>query len=502
MRKTWTKLLVVLLVAAFLTACQATPDEPVVVQKDMEQMIEKAGATYMVERLDKSLKESTGAPDTFEISDTSGALTLTADAPVIVPDAGSMPILNVTSTVFSQETVNKFWDVLVGDTTMWEWSDQPTKDEITQMIVNQKKLKADVEQEGDTEIIEGYDDLIAELEKMYQTAPESIEVTTASSQLKEKVNWDPVLGTIDTRYMGTSGYSVKSQADMGNAEDWIYFCASNPWTGEEGRIKSDISPAIITFEAAAINNNYSNAMPVTEGTVLDDSVASLLTTTPEQAKKIVEDFLERTDTRMAVYSMALIDDSYPYEGKEAQHYAYRVTCIRTVSGLPVTTPLGYGADSMMFIEGYQPKNIERSYTVQWSYESMLLEFDDNGFFQITWQSPLEIGDTEVEGCTLLPFNDIADVFKKMLPISYEPNIADGYSMVCDVLEVRLEMMRVRKQNSDQVMLEGLIIPVWTFYGELLLYDSSGEVKDGSGSKTNILSINAVDGSVINTGAGY
>ena len=486
---------------ALLAGCQATPEQEVVVQKDLEQMIEKAQATDAAETPGISLREQTGAPGTLALENTEGNFTLSVDAVVAVPDAYKMPILNVRSAVFSQQTVDRYWNELVGDTSMWEWSTQPTQDEIAQMIVNQKKLKADAEQEGDTEIIDGYDELIAELERLYATAPETADVKPADSTLKEMLNWDPVLGTIDTRYMGTRGSSAKSEADAASDDDRIFFRASNPWTGEEGSIRSDISPAIIHFEAAAISNNYFNAVPITEDTVLEDSALAHLKTTPAQAKKIVEDFLERIDTPMEIHSMALIDDSYPYEGKEAQHYAYRVTCIRTVSGLPVTPSLGYGADNI-FPEGYQPKNIDRLYTVQWSYESMALELDDDGFFQVAWQAPLEIGDTEVEDCTLLPFDDIADVFKKMLYISYEPNIADGYSLTCDISEVRLEMMRVRKQNSDQAILQGLLIPVWTFYGGLSLYDSSGEFVDGSGRETNILSINAVDGSVINTGAGY
>ena len=37
-----TLLLCICMLTAALTACQATPDAPIVVQKDMEQMLEKA----------------------------------------------------------------------------------------------------------------------------------------------------------------------------------------------------------------------------------------------------------------------------------------------------------------------------------------------------------------------------------------------------------------------------------------------------------------------------
>lgn len=40
-----TLLLCICMLTAALTACQATPDAPIVVQKDMEQMLEKAQGT-------------------------------------------------------------------------------------------------------------------------------------------------------------------------------------------------------------------------------------------------------------------------------------------------------------------------------------------------------------------------------------------------------------------------------------------------------------------------
>ena len=36
---------ITILITAAVSACQATPDEPVVIQKDLEQMIEKATQT-------------------------------------------------------------------------------------------------------------------------------------------------------------------------------------------------------------------------------------------------------------------------------------------------------------------------------------------------------------------------------------------------------------------------------------------------------------------------
>lgn len=102
-----------------LAACQSTPDKPVVVQKDMEQMIEKADASDAAEETPgMTIKERVGAPETFVYENTKGNFTVNANAPVFVPDADSMPIIRVRQGEFTQEQVSAYWDALVGDTVL------------------------------------------------------------------------------------------------------------------------------------------------------------------------------------------------------------------------------------------------------------------------------------------------------------------------------------------------------------------------------------------------
>jgi len=149
-----------------------------------------------------------------------------------------------------------------------------------------------------------------------------------------------------------------------------------------------------------------------------------------------------------------------------------------------------------------PKSSEPAYSSNWTYESLIFQIDDEGFFQICWQAPIDILDTEVEDCKILPFDDIKAVFEKMIFVSYEPNIQDGYSMTCDISQISLEMMRVRKQNTDPNALDGLLIPVWNFYGEISIYSDCGEIVGVFLDGSNILTINAVYGSLIDCKKGY
>ena len=60
--------LTAVLTVVFITGCQATPEKPVVIQKDMEQMIEKAQQTPEASEMQQSiLAERLGAPERLQL---------------------------------------------------------------------------------------------------------------------------------------------------------------------------------------------------------------------------------------------------------------------------------------------------------------------------------------------------------------------------------------------------------------------------------------------------
>jgi hypothetical protein len=65
----------------------------------------------------------------------------------------------------------------------------------------------------------------------------------------------------------------------------------------------------------------------------------------------------------------------------------------------------------------------------------------------------------------------------------------------NITKVKLGLMRVLEQNKDT----GLIIPVWDFFGSQTWEGQSYKNDDPSHS---FLTINAIDGSIINREAGY
>ena len=85
------KQILILLMGAMmaLSACQATPEEDVIVQKAEQQEKLTQAADVAPELVGKSLREQMNIPETisFQVTDSSGKHIYTADnAPVNVPD--------------------------------------------------------------------------------------------------------------------------------------------------------------------------------------------------------------------------------------------------------------------------------------------------------------------------------------------------------------------------------------------------------------------------------
>lgn len=471
-------LLSIILTAAFFTACQATPEKPVVIQKDIEQMIEKAAATDEVQAPGISLMERTGAPLALNLETTEGSFTLSVDAPVSVPDAEKMPVIRVKAGEFTQEQVTACWNALAGDTVLLQRKSGLTKSEIeAKLVILQKSI---AEHEGES----GYEGSVDEtkteidnLRKQYDSAPEKIEMEPAESALRK------VESSVD-------GNTYTCEVAGGYTEDYsVCFSVQNLTRDGAGNIINDAKMGYSTKDSS-YNYGQVNTLAVDENTELDELLKAHIKTSPAEAKKQIENFLEKMDMPFEVSSMRLRNDEETgtYDGlvAPAAHYAYSIYCKRVINGvLPAAQILG-----STYVDN-DPK-----YMREWSYESLGFMVNDSGIISMDWDAPLEIVEAVVEDSTLMPFSDIQAVFEKMMPITFEATAKGMDNLTCNVSDVRLEMMRVVEQDSVE---NGLLIPVWNFYG---VRSRTNNGKTDQTGQYILMCINAVDGSVIDISKGY
>ena len=180
-------ILLVAIISVLLVSCQSTPEKPVVIQKDLEQMIEKAQATDTAQETQdtvvNTLAERLNVPGRF-IADESysgGQLTLTADAQIVLPRVDRLPVVRVEPADFSQELVDKLYDYLIGDTSMYQQQAKPTKEKIQENLILWQQILNDPESTEESKL--QAEEQIAELEAAYPAASDSVDLVPADAKI-------------------------------------------------------------------------------------------------------------------------------------------------------------------------------------------------------------------------------------------------------------------------------------------------------------------------------
>ena len=149
-------------------------------------------------------------------------------------------------------------------------------------------------------------------------------------------------------------------------------------------------------------------------------------------------------------------------------------------------------------------------TVSWWMENVQIAVGKDGILSFTWTAPATEPVVKETQSALLPFEEIASIADTMLPIVIvgpkETPLVDldrinGFDthMDVEITKVSLTLMRVRDKGS----LQGTIVPVWDFWDTWDWYDADkAEDQHGNFTTQPMLTINAVDGSVVDRQLGY
>lgn len=504
MRKIICVCLAAAMVLGVLSGCQQTPEEPIVVGKDNSLMIEAAKATPAPEMAGMTLSEQYGIPSklAFALTGADGKLNITVDAAVSAPE-DPFPILRVKAAEFDQETVSRFWDVLVGDTPLLEADRTMTKADIEETILYYKQVQAGL---IDSVVLpEEAQDHIDDLEEQYKTAPESVEEIPADGTLRQK-RWQ-VGERMDES--APSYYAVEA-----HTEDYsmTFSAANNPDNNE---------PIISVYYDDEGNETGGSTLPVRRAASIlwtrsdtpgidcymweqphlartadrPAEAAGMLHMTPGEAANSVEALLSDlgVEDLFRVSDIHLMSDlgfQMAGGGTQATAYAYSVECSRVVLGSPCAVGRHVSGSGGGSGDSFSP-------APYWAYEAFEVGLDDSGVFSVRWESPLDILETVAEETALMPFSEIEDILNKMLLVMYEPEAKNEYLHGVDIHidKAELGLWRVAEKGTFDT---GLLVPVWNFCGT---YTERSEDYTNTQNKM-LMTINAIDGSIIDLELGY
>lgn len=518
----------VLLVACFTTACQPTPEQPIVVNKNNPALSESIQATPAPEAV-------YDAPEKYQRSFTAkdDRVTVNMDAAVAVPGASAFPVVQIQPDEFTVDFVKNAADVFFEGKTAYEPRTEMTKAEIQQEILKLQQALADPEHSTSDGLTSGDPEIIAQVTKMFEdriknyqalleTAPDEYTAKESNFQfVPAKTYEDPAMYKEESDLWTESGDDQSDELldQYENGQKLIADATLD--NGYYGRIEvtnysgKSIRNNIITFFKSKTLNPYN----IRTGPYFDQNTEyPPAKISQDEAAQISQNLLAQlgiTDMALASCSPLTLD---PFElllsSQEAvqqsnEVYGYSLSYQRTFGGIPAINDVG-SETRLSYDELYGPF---------YPYESIQITINDDQIISFRWQSPSKEIQTENTNVELLPFDDIINAFEQQMSLQYtleklshyapenpdyDEYIAKMETGHVDINKIELGLVRLAVKDRPG---EYRMVPVWKFYGSEMVKWAGQEQEQPNmtnliGSPNVYQTINAIDGSIIDSKLGY
>jgi hypothetical protein len=182
---------------------------------------------------------------------------------------------------------------------------------------------------------------------------------------------------------------------------------------------------------------------------------------------------------------------------------------RYYKGVPVSVggeydDVNFGERELVETEDFTTGSgaMQDSFIQNWSYENFSMTLCNKGILIFGWYSPYTLTETVTDDSEMISFNDAVDIFESTFRIKYDQK---DFNRNGEVVKATLSLRRIMEQGGGAG--KGLFVPVWDFYGSITpLPNPSGIIiSDGGNAEDrvrNLMTVNAVDGTIIDLAKGY
>lgn len=438
------------------------------------------------------IAEQVQSPERYTADFSAENITVKADASVVIPAGEGFKTYRVTGRPFEQGDYDRVSHVLLKDAGLWTrdleaMSDTNgmTKGEIAQKITGMTEGMAEAKALG-AEAVKLYE---AKIGKNFEEELERLEHMSVKA-LEEPVIVDvPAVVTVnageeqgaDKEAGLLSGYATVDETEYWVSIDNMF---TEEWRWCTFRIvkKEDelgYYPEYYSFSGLSDEQKENAGFSI-------DEIRSRAVETVEAMG--FTDFTLSGEEYYAVYA-----DMQDYNSiqEAVKKIGYGIHFTRNLEGVPET----YTADTGTTM-------LDDGENLVWPYEKLTLIYNEEGLVNFVWGNPYELEKVSDEYLFLLPFAEIQNIFEEMIIKKYQDWMKDVDDMKIDfqIKEVRLGYMRVREKGNVQ---EAAMIPVWDFMGtQRITYDGAESGYDDGSIFNSQITINALDGTIIDRGSGY
>lgn len=466
MKKTAVLLTLLLLLAA-LSACQPTPEADTVHQKGAENE-----QKWMEPAPIEEGKQRMEVPERWEEKlDIREDLKVEIEAGITVPNTTVFPIYALESAAFDREKLDSVVEKLLPNARFQCKPEKKSKEELEYEIEVEKNAIEKVDQEHPNFTPAERKEYLAEAQAHLQSLMEEYNHLDTAS--------DPVNVEYISDYLGKDWYTAIEAFDPASDR-------------RIGTIELNTAP-----EKENDNTTMKLILLLNKGFVIDGESIKPDTKNEAEVREAVNRILQYTE----------LEEEYVIDRIYWDEDFYRNTAF-----VVCTRQIGEARET--FVNGCSSlKEIDETLTYAPSVglDSIAIRFFPEGDAQFIWDSPKKMLKLENENAKLLSFDEIQEKARKAF--SY---IASPSGSVDDVLyyrivinDIRLGYMTVKRAGGGYST-----IPVWDFFGYYykgfssqdatsLRLDENGEHRYNShGGTTSMLTLNAMDGSIIDRSTGY
>ncbi len=491
----------IVLLLLLMAACQPTPGNIMVVNKNNGELESKISASAQT-------AESYSAPQAWEESFSSKdeRVYIEINAPINIPNVEQYPVVSIEPLDISQKTADNVLNTLIGNNMIYAQSDTMTKSDIeseinsaedflTNELTSYENSDPEYYKQKYAATTEWLEYLYGLLETTTDKAPQAVSRNFSTPEINES---DDAALEVTLKAKGLTDEEIQAMIDESHKQQQLNQEINGEVDlGKKSKARIDLFKFSSLNQGAWFSNTDSGNSAEDYFHVLDGNED--LGISYDDALKIASDAI----TNMGIQDTKMYQAGYVnilQAGGENQDKVYCFIFTRNVNGIPIT-----------HVEKNMAVSSGQSFTERWPDEILRVCVDKSGIVDFQWRYPINIKETMNENVALLPFEEIQKYFINHMQTQYAWNDSENegiVSMKIIISRIELGLVRVAQKNSAGYML----IPAWDFFGYTVdkydkqqsggyqLNENNEYVDDSYG--TSFLTINAIDGSVIDRNLGY